>query len=230
MGGGLRRPGRAQGPGRRDASTRSQVYGAFTTRAVPGGRPVTGQRRAATPAPGGTLYRPGCNDVYFPQGRPSGGAPRRAQFVSFDAHAYAYGLDTSAAWPARDALVQHVAGQQALVAGNGTRRRPDLQLRLRRRLHARTGTTAARSTRPPSSRPGGWRCTSAATPGTGVQPAALDGATYAPLPTDDAGADRLVVGAARLEPGRRAAQPVAPPMPAARPSLGPARGRWPPRR
>ena len=69
--------------------------------------------------PGGTIYRPGSNDIYFPQGS-TWGTVRRAPFVSFDAHAYAYGLDTAAAWSARDALAQHVAGQQALVGANGT--------------------------------------------------------------------------------------------------------------
>ena len=65
------------------------------------------------------MYRPGSNDIYFPQGS-VWGTVRRAHFVSFDAHALAYGLDSQAAWPARDALAQHVAGQQALVAANGT--------------------------------------------------------------------------------------------------------------
>jgi hypothetical protein len=94
------------------------VYGAFTTRSFTAG--------AASPAngapfaePGGTIYRPGSNDIYFPQ--PTiWGTPRRAHFVGFDAHAYAYGLDGAAAWPARDALAAHVAGQQALVASDGT--------------------------------------------------------------------------------------------------------------
>jgi hypothetical protein len=93
------------------------VYGAFTRVSFTAG--------AASPAngapyadPGGTIYRPGSNDIYFPQ--PTiWGTPRRAHFVSFDAHALAYGLDTSAAWSARDSLVQHVAGQQALVANDG---------------------------------------------------------------------------------------------------------------
>ena len=93
------------------------VYGAFTTRVFTAGEasPVNG---APFDVPGGTIYQPGTNSVYFPQ--PTiWGAPRRAHFVSFDAHALAYGLDTNAAWPARDALAAHVAGQQALVAADG---------------------------------------------------------------------------------------------------------------
>jgi hypothetical protein len=70
-------------------------------------------------APGGSIYRPGSNDIYYPQGS-IWGSVRRAHFVSFDAHAYAYGLDTQTPWKARDALTQHVAGQHALVANNGT--------------------------------------------------------------------------------------------------------------
>ena len=65
------------------------------------------------------MYRPGSNDIYFPQGS-TWGVVRRAPFISFDAHAYAYGLDSMAAWSARDALSQHLIGQQTLVANNGT--------------------------------------------------------------------------------------------------------------
>ena len=96
----------------------SLVYGAFTTKSFTAGDPSPANG-APFAQPGGTIYRPGSNDIYFPQ--PTiWGAPRRAHFVSFDAHAYAYGLDTAAAWPARDALAAHVAGQQALVASDGT--------------------------------------------------------------------------------------------------------------
>jgi hypothetical protein len=96
----------------------ARVYGAFSTLSFQAGAPspVDGQPYWE---PGGTMYRPGSNDIYFPQGS-TWGTPRRAPFVSFDAHAYAYGLDTSSAWPARDALTQHVAGQLALVGANGT--------------------------------------------------------------------------------------------------------------
>jgi hypothetical protein len=94
------------------------VYGAFTTVSFAAGAPSPANG-APFEQPGGTIYQPGTNGIYFPQ--PTiWGTPRRAHFVSFDAHAYAYGLDTRAAWPARDALAQHVAGQQALVANNGT--------------------------------------------------------------------------------------------------------------
>ena len=69
--------------------------------------------------PGGTIYRPGSNDIYYPQGS-IWGTVRRAHFVSFDAHALAWGLDSATPWPARDALAQHVSGQLGLVANNGT--------------------------------------------------------------------------------------------------------------
>ena len=94
------------------------VYGAFTTRPFTAGEasPANGGPFAD---PGGTIYRPGGNDIYFPQ--PTiWGTQRRAHFVSFDAHALAYGLDSTATWSARDALAAHVAGQQALVANDGT--------------------------------------------------------------------------------------------------------------
>ena len=96
----------------------ASVYGAFSTLNFPEGAasPVNGQPYAA---PGGTLYRPGSNDIYYPQGS-FWGTLRRAHFVSFDAHAYAYGLDSASAWSARDALAAHVSGQRALVAANGT--------------------------------------------------------------------------------------------------------------
>jgi hypothetical protein len=94
------------------------VYAAMTTVQFPAGGPSpTGSGFFSEP--GGTIYRPGSNDIYYPQGSIWGNV-RRAHFVSFDAHAYAYGLDSSAAWPARDALAYHVGGQLALVANNGT--------------------------------------------------------------------------------------------------------------
>jgi hypothetical protein len=94
------------------------VYGAFSTLSFTAGAPspVDGAPYAD---PGGTMYRPGSNDIYFPQGS-TWGVVRRAPFISFDAHAYAYGLDSMAAWSARDALSQHLVGQQILVANNGT--------------------------------------------------------------------------------------------------------------
>jgi hypothetical protein len=96
----------------------ASTYGDFSTLSFAAGAasPANG---AGYLAPGGTIYRPGANDMYFPQGS-DWGTQRRAHFVSFDAHALAYGLDTGAAWPARDALAAHVYGQQALVAADGT--------------------------------------------------------------------------------------------------------------
>jgi hypothetical protein len=96
----------------------AMVYGAFSKLQFAAGAPSPANGMPFDP-PGGTLYRPGSNDVYYPQGS-TWGTVRRAHLVSFDAHAYAYGLDNEAAWSARDALAAHVAGQQALVAGNGT--------------------------------------------------------------------------------------------------------------
>jgi hypothetical protein len=94
------------------------VYGDFSTLsfAAGGPSPVNG---APFQDPGGTMYQPGSNGIYFPQGS-DWGSTRRAHFISFDAHAYAYGLDTTASWPARDAMAAHVTGQQALVATDGT--------------------------------------------------------------------------------------------------------------
>lgn len=94
------------------------VYGAFSTVNFTEGAPSPANGQPFSP-PGGTIYRPGSNDVYFPQST-LWGTQRRAHFVSFDAHALAYGLDSSAAWSARDALAQHVSGQLSLVANNGT--------------------------------------------------------------------------------------------------------------
>jgi hypothetical protein len=108
--------------GRRAPSSALQngalVYGAFSTLSFTAGTPspVDGAPYAE---PGGTMYRPGSNDIYFPQGS-TWGVVRRAPFISFDAHAYAYGLDSMAVWSARDALSQHLVGQQTLVSNNGT--------------------------------------------------------------------------------------------------------------
>ncbi|HEX4812110.1 MAG TPA: hypothetical protein VFV66_05100, partial [Nonomuraea sp.] len=94
------------------------VYGAISTVGFTEGAPSPTGSGVYGP-PGGTIYRPGSNDIYYPQGS-IWGSVRRAHFVSFDAHALAWGLDTASPWPARDALAQHVAGQQSLVANNGT--------------------------------------------------------------------------------------------------------------
>ena len=70
--------------------------------------------------PGGTVYVPGTNNVYYPQGD-DWGVVRRAHFVSLDAHALTYGQYLGATgWPAADALTQHEDGQRALVAASGT--------------------------------------------------------------------------------------------------------------
>ncbi len=94
------------------------VYRAFTGVSFAPGTPSPANG-APYAEPGGTIYRPGSNEIYFPQ--PTiWGVSRRAHFVSFDAHALAYGLDAGAAWSANDALAQHVAGQRALVASDGS--------------------------------------------------------------------------------------------------------------
>jgi hypothetical protein len=70
--------------------------------------------------PGGTVYVPGTNDVYYPQGD-DWGVVRRAHFISLDAHPLTYADYLGATgWPAADALAQHEAGQRALVAASGT--------------------------------------------------------------------------------------------------------------
>lgn len=94
------------------------VYGAMTNVGfTPGAPSPTGS--GAFLEPGGSIYKPGSNDVYYPEGS-IWGSVRRAHFVSFDAHALAYGLDSTAAWSAREALGAHVGGHLSLVANNGT--------------------------------------------------------------------------------------------------------------
>ena len=96
------------------------VYGAFSTLSFTAGAPapVSPPEGPATYLePGGTIYRAGTNDIYFPQGT-TWGAPRRVPFVSFDAHAAAYGIRTDGSWSAEEALGQHVAGQRALQSVN----------------------------------------------------------------------------------------------------------------
>ena len=94
------------------------VYGAMSTVQFAEGAPSPTGSGVFGP-PGGTIYRPGSNDLYYPQGS-LWGTVRRAHFVSFDAHALAYGLDSATPWPARDALAHHVTGHLGLVANNGT--------------------------------------------------------------------------------------------------------------
>jgi hypothetical protein len=96
------------------------VYDAMST--------LTFSAGAASPAggvygaPGGTIFQPGTNNVYYPQGS-DWGVVRRAPFMSFDAHAYAYaagfGPQAPNAWSAGDALIQHTQGQLALVGSSG---------------------------------------------------------------------------------------------------------------
>lgn len=93
------------------------VYSAFST--------VTYLSGAKSPAggtftqPGGTVYVPGSNTVYYPQGD-DWGVVRRAHFVSLDAHALVYaGYLGATGWPAADALAQHEQGQQALWSSSG---------------------------------------------------------------------------------------------------------------
>ncbi|MGZ4610608.1 MAG: hypothetical protein ACXV2H_10165 [Actinomycetes bacterium] len=72
--------------------------------------------------PGGTIYQPGSNNIYYPQGS-DWGIVRRAPFMSFDAHAFAYaagfGSRAPNAWGAVDALIVHTQGQLGLVATDG---------------------------------------------------------------------------------------------------------------
>ena len=163
-----------------------------------------------TPSPGGTIYRPGSNDIYFPQGSTWGTVRRRAPFVSFDAHA----LRLRAGHVPRLVGAGRAGPAHGRPAGPGGqqrhRRRPDLQLRPADREPARTATTAVRSTRPRSWRPAGWPCTSAATPGTSSSTCRPGRRHLRPAAAADAG--RRPAGRRlpqRLQPGRRAAQPVA---------------------
>lgn len=95
------------------------TYGAFTTLSFPAGGPAP----IGLPynAPGGTIYQPGVaypNDLYFPQFS-DWGVGRRAPFISFDAHASAYALDSSAAVKAEAVLATHAASQVALQTATG---------------------------------------------------------------------------------------------------------------
>jgi len=70
--------------------------------------------------PGGTIYQPLSNGIYYPQGS-DWGIVRRAPFMSFDAHAMAYGLWAAPAWDPAQALAFHTSGQLALVATSGAK-------------------------------------------------------------------------------------------------------------
>jgi hypothetical protein len=84
------------------------VYGAFTKLLFPAPPYVD---------PGGTIYRIGTGDVYYPEGW-DWGPTRAVPFLSLDAHALALGQDVDAAWPASAALAARVSAQQALQDRN----------------------------------------------------------------------------------------------------------------
>ncbi|MEP6650660.1 MAG: hypothetical protein ABJA74_12245 [Lapillicoccus sp.] len=93
------------------------VYSAFST--------VSYQAGAPSPAggtfvpPGGTVYVPGRQLIYYPQGDDWGRA-RRAHFVSLDAHAMVYAPYLGATgWPAADALAEHERAQRRLWRTSG---------------------------------------------------------------------------------------------------------------
>jgi hypothetical protein len=94
----------------------SLVYNSMSTLAFTAGAPSPAG--GIFGSPGGTIYRPGSNDIYYPQGS-DWGTVRRAPFMSFDAHALAYGLATAPAWSPEEALAFHTAGQLTLDASSG---------------------------------------------------------------------------------------------------------------
>jgi hypothetical protein len=98
------------------------VYDSMSTLPFAAGAPSPSGTGAVFQPPGGTIYRPGTNDIYYPEGS-DWGTVRRAPFMSFDAHALAYGLVSAPAWSAEEALAMHTAGQLTLVsqsnAGDG---------------------------------------------------------------------------------------------------------------
>ena len=142
----------------------ARVYGAFSTLNFPAGSPSPADG-AAYQDPGGTIYRPGTNDIYFPQGSTWGTVAartvrqlRRARVRLRPGHRQRRGRPATrwpSTWPASRPWSAPTAPATAGPTAS-TRRPPS----------ARTGTTAARSTPRPSSQPAGWRSTSAATPGT----------------------------------------------------------------
>ena len=195
---------------------------------LPGGRSVTGQRRPVLPA-GRNHLPPRQQRHLLPAvdhlGDPAAGALRQLRRARATPTVWTRRRPGRPAtrWRSTSRGSRRWWPATAVVTAGPTATTPPPRTR-------RTTTTAARSTPPPSSRRGGWRCTSAGTPGTGRSTRRPRRGHLRSAADDDPRPDRLVLGAARLEPGRRAAQPVAPPTPAARPSLGPARGRWQPRR
>ena len=115
----LRRAGRPHGRRRPPCRTAPLVYGAFSTAVVHRRRTVAGRRSALRRARAARCTSRGATTSTSRRARPGAWCAGR-RFISFDAHAYAYGLDSMAAWSARDALSQHLVGQQTLVANNGT--------------------------------------------------------------------------------------------------------------
>ena len=139
--------------------------------------PSTG---SPTPRPAGRIYRPGSNDIYYPQGS-FWGTVRRAHFVSFDAHAWPTGWTHGA--PGRPATrwPPTSPGSRRSVRERH-RRRAHLQLRPADRERAGHLQRAARSTPRRSWPPAGSRSTSAATPGTsGSTCRRSTAAGYAPI-------------------------------------------------
>jgi hypothetical protein len=98
----------------------SLVYNSMSTLSFTAG--ATSPSGGMFAAPGGTIYRPGTNDIYYPEGS-DWGTVRRAPFMSFDAHALAYGVAVPPAWSPTEALTWHTAGQLTLEsqssAGDG---------------------------------------------------------------------------------------------------------------
>jgi hypothetical protein len=69
--------------------------------------------------PGGTVYMPGSDTIYYPQGD-DWGVVRRAFWVSLDAHAMVYSRYLGATgWPATEALAQHEKAQRTLWRTSG---------------------------------------------------------------------------------------------------------------
>lgn len=66
-------------------------------------------------APGGTIYRPGSGEVYYPEGT-DWGRSRRLQFVAVDAMSAAFGVDRSASSDGRYWLRLHGADALAMQA------------------------------------------------------------------------------------------------------------------
>jgi hypothetical protein len=94
------------------------VYGAFSTLEFTAGAPSASGGARSYVEPGGTIYRRGSADLYYPDG-PGWGPARPAPFMSLDAHALAYGLAPPEAWHPGDALAAHTQGQLALSHSSG---------------------------------------------------------------------------------------------------------------